>query len=191
MSFFAFSDGLARFRRSAASLRSVRVLTATGMLGAAQIVLGLMDIQVLPSMRFSFGYLAASITGMLFGPAVAGLQCALVDVIKAFTMSKGAFFPGYTLSALVGGLIYGFVLYERPHTWQRVLLARGLVNLIANVVLNTLWIMITQGSAMSAVIGPRILKNALFLPVEVALILAVSVAIARAQRFLPQGKRSK
>ena len=38
--------------------------------------------------------------------------------------SHGAFFPGFTLNAIINGVVYGLVLYRKPVSMQRVVIAR-------------------------------------------------------------------
>jgi ECF transporter S component (folate family) len=155
------------------------------LLMALQIVLGMFDILILPSIRLSFGFLAVAATGMLYGPVAAGLQAALGDILVALFFPKGAFFPGLTLSALLGGVIYGLVLYKKPWTWLQLLLAKGSVNLFINILLNTYWLSILQGAAMGVLFWPRVVKNLVLLPLEVALLFALSRLLQRLAHKIP------
>lgn len=175
-----------RLRASARALRNVKSIAMIGLLTALQIVLSMTtDIMITTDIRLSLHFLTVAACGMLFGPLAAAAQGAICDVLVAFIAPKGAFFPGFTLSALVGGLIYGLLLYQRPWTWWRLLLAKGLVNLVVNVGLNSLWISMMQGSAMNALIPVRLLKNLLSLPLEAALLIALGVVLRRLLKAMP------
>lgn len=76
------------------------------------------------------------------------------DVLGYFAgnLSMGAYFPGYTLTAVVGGLIWGLWLYPRKITVWRAIGAKTCINLFCNICLNTLWLTVTgrQGDERAA-----------------------------------------
>lgn len=120
--------------------------------------------------RVSFGYLCVAATALLCGPFPAMASAALGDVIGHFIKPMGAFFPGFTLSAMIGGLVYGFAFYERPVTAARAALSKAVIDLIVNLALNTLWLQILYGKAFWAILPGRALKNLAQYPVDVLLL---------------------
>lgn len=176
---------LQKMRDSLRALENVRVLTVVALLTALQIVLGLLNINLLPTVRLSFGFLMVAACGMLYGPVVAGLQAMVCDLLSLFLFATGAWLPGLTLSALLGGMVYGFVLYKKPWTWQRLLLAKGIVNVFINMGLNTFWLSLASGDAMLATLWPRVVKNLVLLPVEVLMLVAMSQILRRLSARIP------
>ena len=159
------------FARSLHGLRHLRALVTAAMLLAVQVLLGLVAaIPLGPSIRISFGYLALSTTGALLGPAASMINGALADVLGAIIHPIGPYFPGFTLTGLVSGAIYGTMLYGREITLKRVLLTKLLIDVICNLLLNTLWINLLYGKAILAILPARLLKNALQYPVDVLLL---------------------
>ena len=162
------------FLTSARELKRVQGLVMAGMLLAVQVVLGLVaSIPVGPSIRISFGYLALSSAGALLGPAVAPTNCALSDVIVFLIRPTGPYFPGFTVTGLVSGLIYGLMLYRRDVTLPRLLVTKLLIDLICNLLLNTIWIHMLYGKALFALLPSRALKNLAQYPVDVLLMYPV------------------
>ena len=96
----------------------------------------------------------------------------------------GPFNPGFTLSAMVNGLIYGLVLYERPFSWKRTLLAQALVVLITNLCLNTLWLQLYYGKAFFAILPLRALKNLIQYPIDAAMMCVLLSQLPRLARFV-------
>ena len=90
----------------------------------------------------------------------------ILDILKFVAKPTGAFFPGFTLISMLGAVIYGTVLYRRPVTFSRVLLAKLLVALICNVLLNTWCLSFMYGKGMAGLIGPRLLKNLIMWPID-------------------------
>ncbi len=158
-------------RESARELRHVRSLVMAGMLLAVQVVLGLVAaIPVGPSIRISFGYLALSSVGALLGPAVAPINGALADVIGHFIHPTGPYFPGFTITGLASGFIYGMLLYKRDITLRRLLVTKLVIDVVCNLLLNTLWLNMLYGKAFFALLPSRALKNLVQYPVDVLLL---------------------
>lgn len=159
------------FIRSLRGMKTVRILATVAMLLAVQVILGLVAaIPLGNSIRISFGGLALSVTGALFGPVPAAINGALADILGSLIHPIGPYFPGFTLTGLLNGLIYGFVLYERRPTLKRVLLAKLLIDVICNLLLNTLWLDLLYGKAFFAILPARFLKNLLQYPVDVLML---------------------
>ena len=172
------------FRSSARNFRNIRALAAAGMLLAVQVVLGwVASIPVGPNIRISFGYLALSSAGALLGPAVAPINGALADLIGHFTKPTGPYIPGFTLTGVVRGLIYGFLLYRQDITLKRVLLTKLLIDLVCNILLNTLWLDIWYGKAFLAILPGRLLKNLFQYPVDILLAYPVLKKVCSLKRF--------
>lgn len=74
---------------------------------------------------------------MLFGPVVGSVFAGTMDILKYLIKPTGAFFPGFTLIAMLAGLIYGSFYYKKELNFWRVLAAHITVALICNVLLNT------------------------------------------------------
>ncbi len=177
------------FVQSARELKRVRSLVMAAMLLAVQVVLGLVaSIPVGPSIRISFGYLALSTAGALLGPAVAPVNGALADVIVFLIRPTGPYFPGFTITGLVSGLIYGLMLYQRDLTLTRLLATKLLIDVVCNLLLNTLWIHMLYGKAFLVLLPGRALKNLLQYPVDVLLLYPVMkkvVPLVRRQMLSP------
>ena len=60
----------------------------------------------------SFSFIPMMLAGIYLGPWYACLICALGDLIGALLFPFGAYFPGFTVSSGLMGLVYG--LRDRP-----------------------------------------------------------------------------
>jgi ECF transporter S component (folate family) len=100
-----------------------------------------------PYVRIGFSGLPNQVVAYLFGPAVGGIFGAALDVIKYLIKPDGAFFPGFTVSAALGGMIYGALLYKKKVSLPRVFAAQLLVKVFVNILLNTLWLNMLYGKA--------------------------------------------
>ncbi|MBU3810912.1 MAG: folate family ECF transporter S component [Candidatus Niameybacter stercoravium] len=125
-----------------------------------------------PLIRINFGFITIVIMGMLFGPRSAALGAALADFIGAIVFpTGGAYFPGFTLSALATGYIYGKMLYGHKLSISRIVLSNLLIVLIVQLFLNSLWLSMITGKAFMVLISTRVIKSFLMLPIESALIM--------------------
>lgn len=123
-----------------------------------------------PIIRIGFGFIPIAFTAIMFGPLVGGLAAALADVLGMIIFPKGAYFPGFTLSAFLTGALYGLFLYRKPVTVANVSKSVILITLIVDLGLNTLWLSMLTGNAVAALMVPRIYKSLIMLPVQVVVI---------------------
>ena len=153
------------FVSSVDELKNLRHLAILSMLTALCVILGFFQLQLGDFMSISFGFLAVGMMGELFGPAAACLGAGVSDLLSYFLHPSGAFFPGFTLSACIGGIIYGFFLYKkRTLSFGRILLAMLTVGVFVNLFLNTLWLTILYGYGYIAMLPLRLLKECVTIP---------------------------
>ena len=175
-----------KFRASAAEFKKLKTLVVCAMLIALNLIIDSFSIPIGSFVRIGFAFVTIAMAGMLFGP-VASMTCAaLSDILAAVLIPRGAYFPGFTITAIVGGLIYGLMLYGKKITFLRALATKGLVNLFANIILNTLWLSVMYGNSFIAIVGMRILKNAAALAFEAAILFFVGMLLH--QILLRRGK---
>jgi ECF transporter S component (folate family) len=113
---------------------------------------------------------------------VAAIGYGIADLLGAWILPTGAPFYGFTVSAVLTGLIFGFFLYGKEVTWIRALMASALVCLVVNLLLNTFWLTFIVGKGFSVLIASRFIKELIAIPVMTALILAVDRSVVRAVR---------
>lgn len=123
-----------------------------------------------PIIRVSFGFLPLALCGMLFGPLYGGICGAIADILGMLVFPKGAYFPGFTLSTALSGVVYGIFLYKRPKSMINIILVVLIITIFINLGLNTIWLSMITGKAVYAIIVPRIIKNLIEIPVKVPLI---------------------
>ena len=137
----------------------------------------------LPIMRFSFAFIATMMIGMLFNPWVSGAIAAVTDIIGFAIAPKGEYFYGYTLSAFLSGFVYSFFFYKKEITFKNVILATVINVVFLNMGLNTLWASITTGKAFFAVVGPRLVKNLIDIPLRIVLFMYLIKLLSKSGEF--------
>ena len=168
-------------------LRNIHVVTIAAMLTAAGVILGFFKIPITNLIEIRFQSIPVALSGMLLGPYVGGVVGILTDVLSYLVKPTGAFFPGFTISSMATGVIFGLFLYRRPFSIRRVALAEVVVTAAVNILLNSLWLAILYHTPYLVSLTTRLPKELIMLPINVVLIAAVAKGVpAAALRFLPQ-----
>lgn len=124
-----------------------------------------------PILRIGFGFLPVSMMGILYGPIWAAVGYAVGDILGMMIFPSGVFFPGFTVTAALTGLVFGLFLHGKERiTWKNVLPASLIIILVLNLCLDTLWLSIMMGDAFIALLPTRIFKCAVMLPIHLLLI---------------------
>ena len=108
MTFFA------NFKKSALELKNLRSICVIAILIALDLVLKtFLNVQITDDLKLSFAFVAVAAIGMLYGPTAAGLACLVTDVLGyVLKPSGGSFSPLFTVIEVMGGVIYGCMLYN-------------------------------------------------------------------------------
>lgn len=124
-----------------------------------------------PILRIGFGFLPVAMMGILYGPLWAAIGYAVGDILGMMIFPSGVFFPGFTVTAALTGLVFGIFLHGKEKiTWKNVLPASLIIVLGLNLCLDTIWLSIMMGDAFIALLPTRILKCAVMLPIHIILI---------------------
>ena len=154
-------------------LKDVRYLTTAGLLLGVATVLGFLKIPVTELIELRFQFLPIALAGLLMGPAAGGLVGALTDLLAYLVRPTGPYFPGFTISSMLTGLIFGLVLYKKPLTTARILLAQAAATILVDMVLNSFNLSLLYGNPFPVVFGARLLKNLVMYPVNAALLCSI------------------
>jgi len=162
-------------------------LIVLALLIAMEIILSRVFSIELLIIKISFAFLPIAFAAMLFGPIWAGVAAALGDFLGFFLFphpSGTAFFPGFTLTALLIGVVYGLFLYKGHVSLIkdiiRISIAAFIVTFILQLGLDTLWIQILTGTDYIVLLKMRIVRSAIMLPIQ---ILLISLIMASKQLF--------
>lgn len=154
-----------------AQLKNVRILTLAGIITAASIVLESFPIYLLgTSLKIYFSFLVISLGCYVYGPAVGILVGFANDTLGFLISSFGEpYFPGYLITAMLSGLIYGTLLYRQRITVLRLVVVRLIINYGSNVLLGSVWKAMLYGKGYYYYFTTGLIKNTTMLPIEVLL----------------------
>lgn len=134
-------------------------------------------------LRLSFAYVPVIITATLLGPVWGGLIGVLADILGMMLMPKASFFAGFTLNALLTGLVYGFFLYKAPSKGPmssksylvRLVISVVIVHVFIHLGLTTLWLSIMYKRAFMVILAGRVIANIIEIPIEIASMYAIKI----------------
>ena len=179
-----------RIKASYREFRNIKAITICAMFGALSIILGYFSIQIGDFLKIGFSSLPNEAVAYLFGPVVAPLFGGIMDILKYMIKPTGAFFPGFTITAIVAGLINGFLLYKRPIKLSRILITKFLVIVICDIALNTIWLSILYGKGFMMLLPMRAIKNLIMWPIE-GLLLFTMLKMLNATGLLKEVQTSR
>ena len=172
--FTRLSDPLTRLRVDAVrELHDPRTLATAAVLSAVHLVLNQFTIPVSQLLEVGFDFLAVAAIGYLCGPWVAGLSGIVTDLLGYILRPNGPYCPGWTLSAILVGVLYGLWLYRRPIKLWRVVLCKLNMVLLFNFLLTPLWLHITYGQSFVVLSSLRLVKNVIKFPLDILLLMLV------------------
>lgn len=123
-----------------------------------------------PIVTIGFGFVPIMLAAMALGPARGAIVGGTADFLGAMLFPIGPYFPGFTLSAALSGVIYGLLLHDRRPRLRHAALAALLVNLVCSLCLDTLWLYLIMNTGVLALLPARLIKCAVMVPIQILLI---------------------
>jgi len=127
----------------------------------------------------SISFIPIMMSGVWLGPKYSTIIALLGDLLGALLFPFGEYFPGFTVSAALSGLIYGLFLYNkgRELTTKSLIIRLTISSLIVliaiNIFLTSFWIHMLYGQAYIAVMAGRVITQIIMLPIQIATIYAL------------------
>jgi len=144
---------------------NVQTLVVLGVLTAMEIILSRFLSIAAWNVKIGFSFVPIVIAAVVYGPAGGAIVGGLGDLVGALLFPIGAYFPGFTLTAILTGAVFGLFLHKRQTLGR--LLGAILINLfILSLFLNTLWISLLYGSAYGPLLATRVIQCLILAPVQ-------------------------
>lgn len=167
-------------KTSVHALKSPQSLTKLALLSALYVIIHLFfTIPITGFLQIRFSFLSVVLAGSLFGPVGGAVVGVVGDLLSFLLRPTGNFFPGFTINALLTGVIYGALLYrvwEQPRIQTRlcrVVVAKLLVIVLVELLLTPLWLSMLYGDAYLLILQTRLVKTLVFFPLDVLMIMAL------------------
>lgn len=157
------------------NVSSLIMLATLAMLTALEIVLSrLVPVVSSQQIKVSFAFVPVAIAAYLYGVKGGVLVSGVGDVLGAIMFPVGDFFPGFTLTAVLVGAVFGVFLGKKSdgklNPFSRSLIPVIITQLFLSLGLNTFWISYMYHSPYLGVLVPRVVQTLVMIGVEVAII---------------------
>lgn len=159
----------------------IRELAVLGVLTALEIVLSRFCSISAWNLKIGFSFVPVALAAMLYGPLESGIVGALGDFIGAILFPIGAYFPGFTLTAFLTGVVFGLFLRKKQSA-LRILEAVAVNQLALSLLLNTLWISILYSSPFRVLLMTRAVQCTVLGPIQFAVLGVMARVLSRYAR---------
>ncbi|MFZ2539031.1 MAG: folate family ECF transporter S component [Oscillospiraceae bacterium] len=124
--------------------------------------------------KFDFQMVVAALCGYALGPVWGCLTLITSDLLGVMLNSGtlGMFF-GFTVSAMMRGLLFGFFLHNKQIKPTRIILSIALVFIPVDLFLNTLWLSMLIGTPYFPLLVSRIIPKMILMMIEMAVVLCM------------------
>lgn len=197
---------------AAMELKDTKMLVIAALMIALRVSMKWTVIPLAPNLNINVGApLINAMGAMIFGPVVAALAACISDFVGFLLFPQGGvYFLPYMFVEVAGSVLFALFFYRAKVTVTRVILARFSMDLLVNIILNSLVSMwyyaAILGKSYAFMILPAVIKNLCLFPIEsflLALFLSVVIPITRRVKLTyvtpsdgseiarPDGKKSR
>lgn len=155
-----------------------RTLVTIGVLTAIEIVLTRFCSINAWNIRIGFGFVPVAAGAILLGPLAGGAVAALGDFLGAVLFPIGPYFPGFTLTAFLTGIVLGLFLHKKQ-TPGRLLGAVAVNQLFLSLLLQSMWISILYSAPYLPLLATRVVQCAVMIPTQLIVVGILSKALGR------------
>lgn len=150
---------------------TIQRLTILALLLAVNVILSIVPFLSIHTSFFkmNFSFLTLVIGGAVLGPVEAALIGAGADILVFFLQPVGPFFPGFTITAFITGIVYGLFFKEKI-TRIRNLGATAIVQFIIGLGANTYCLSLLYGKGYFALLPGRIAQALILFVVQFVVI---------------------
>lgn len=160
-----------------------KMLVTAALLIAMQIILSRFLSINAWNLKIGFAFTAVFVAAYLYGPWFSAVVALIADIVGASLFPSGAFFPGFTVTAVLSGLVFGVFLYKKQSP-GRIIAAVAIDQLILGLLLNSYWLSILYGSPYLPLLATRAIQCLVMMPVMYLTISALSKMLAGSKRRL-------
>ena len=134
------------------------------------------------NIKIGLAFLPVYAAAYLYGPWVAALVGGIGDLVGALAFPIGPYFPGFTLSCALTGVIFGLLL-KGGKPFKSVVLAAAADQVIVGLLMNTFWIALLYGSPFLQLMEIRSMQAAIMFVLETVVIRLMDVPMKKAAEY--------
>lgn len=179
-SFFCYDREYITQRKGEYCLTSkkIRILVTAALFIALDIIMARLFSVEIPTpmgpLKADLQVVVAALCGYALGPVWGGITLVASDLLGVLLKSGslGAFF-GFTVSALLRGVLFGLMLHKRPVSQVRNAVAVGITFLVTDFFLNTVWLSMMMSAPFIPMLTTRVFTKLPVMFIDIAVILCL------------------
>ncbi len=156
---------------------NTRIIVHLSILMAIEIVLSRFFSISTPIVKIGFAFVPLAICGLLYGPVWAGVVGALADILGANLFPVGMYFPGFTISSALSGVVYGLFLHKKHCSWRHIILLVLVQRMIIGLCLSTYWLTFLTKLPFMVLFSTRILQALVLIPIQIVMLRVITQKI--------------
>jgi len=117
------------------------------------------------NMKIGLAFIPVMLAAYLVGPVGGLIVGGLSDFLGAILFPIGAYFPGFTATAALTGLVFGLCFYKKINL-PRIILAVVSTQLVCGLLLNSWFISVLYGSPFTGLLVTRLPQIGIMIAVE-------------------------
>ncbi|KXL53993.1 folate transporter FolT [Anaerotignum neopropionicum] len=121
------------------------------------------------NLKIGFAFAPIALAGILLGPIPAAIVAAVADFLGATLFPIGQYFPGFTFTAFLTGILFGIFLYKKADM-KNIVISAVITQIIGSLLLNTLWISMLYGTPFLALLPTRIVQTCVMIVIQVIVV---------------------
>lgn len=157
---------------------STKRLCILGLLLALNVAISSFYIPVGVNLQIQFTFAITMFVASNFSLAECIIFSVLEDLLTYFIFqaARYPFFLGYTVSAVIGMIIYHILLKDKQ-SLPRIIISKSIVNIFINVLLGSIWSIMLYENGYLYFVAKSIVKNLLLLPIEIIIFFILNKAL--------------
>lgn len=133
---------------------------------ALHILIGRFYIPMGYNLHIHFSFLVGMLIALIYDFKTLIVYGLIEDNVGFFLAQSSTYFPGYTLSTILGLLIYRFFLHKGKISLTKIFIAKLCVNVLVNILLGSLWSFMLYHKGYLFYLFRSLSKNFVMLPLE-------------------------
>ena len=147
------------------------VLIRLALLIALEVILSRFLSISTPLVKIGFAFVPLAMAGILYGPKGGMIVGGMADFLGAILFPIGTYHPGFTLVAVLKGLVWGVALRDGGcEKLSRITVAGLISGVVLSLGMNTIWIHQLFGTPVLALLGARAVQELLVIPLQIVVI---------------------
>lgn len=135
------------------------------------------------NIKIGFTFVTIYVAAYLYGPIGGVMVGGLGDFIGALLFPTGPYFPGFTLTAILTGLLFGFFL-NKSKDIRKIIVICLINELIINLLINTFWISYVYQTSYLILLSTRVIQAFIKSIISILIIKLFSNAMPSLERRL-------